>query len=81
METLTRDSLSVTEAEPVDRGLHVLVAAAGEVDQHQPLGAELAGHVVGPDGIVLVNLSGRGDKDMETAREWFKLGEKTVEQV
>ncbi len=29
----------------------------------------------GPDATILVNLSGRGDKDMETAIEWFKLGE------
>ena len=29
---------------------------------------------LGPDGLVIVNLSGRGDKDMETAREWFQLG-------
>lgn len=28
----------------------------------------------GPDAILLVNLSGRGDKDMETAIEWFGLG-------
>ena len=25
----------------------------------------------GPDGIVLINVSGRGDKDMETAMRWF----------
>ncbi|MDX6374858.1 MAG: hypothetical protein QOD98_3846, partial [Nocardioidaceae bacterium] len=29
----------------------------------------------------LVNLSGRGDKDMETAREWFGLGQKTAQQA
>ena len=29
---------------------------------------------LGPDGLVLVNLSGRGDKDMGTAIEWFGLG-------
>jgi tryptophan synthase beta chain len=28
-----------------------------------------------PDDILLINLSGRGDKDMETARDWFHLGE------
>jgi tryptophan synthase beta chain len=26
------------------------------------------------DTVVLVNLSGRGDKDMETAIDWFGLG-------
>jgi len=29
----------------------------------------------GPDSTILVNLSGRGDKDMGTAIEWFGLGE------
>ncbi|MFZ2502407.1 MAG: tryptophan synthase subunit beta [Nocardioides sp.] len=29
----------------------------------------------GPDALVIVNLSGRGDKDMGTAIEWFGLGE------
>ena len=29
---------------------------------------------LGPDHVVLVNLSGRGDKDMETAMSWFGLG-------
>ncbi|MEZ5095158.1 MAG: tryptophan synthase subunit beta [Nocardioides sp.] len=28
----------------------------------------------GPDAVMLVNLSGRGDKDMGTAIEWFGLG-------
>ena len=29
----------------------------------------------GPEALLLVNLSGRGDKDMETAMEWFGLGD------
>ena len=29
------------------------------------------------DSIILINLSGRGDKDMETAMQWFKLAEPT----
>ena len=28
---------------------------------------------LGPDAILLVNLSGRGDKDMDTAAHWFGL--------
>jgi tryptophan synthase beta chain len=28
-----------------------------------------------PGSTILVNLSGRGDKDMSTAVEWFGLGE------
>jgi len=39
-------------------------AVAGVVD----LAAEL-----GPEGIILINLSGRGDKDVETAARWFGL--------
>ena len=33
---------------------------------------------LGPDSIILINLSGRGDKDLETAARWFDLfdGEK-----
>jgi tryptophan synthase beta chain len=27
------------------------------------------------DDIMLINLSGRGDKDMDTAIEWFHLGD------
>jgi tryptophan synthase beta chain len=36
---------------------------------------------LGPDGLVLVNLSGRGDKDVDTAARWFGLitGEATPE--
>ena len=39
-------------------------ALAGVID----LGLEL-----GPDAVILVNLSGRGDKDVETAAAWFGL--------
>src|SRR6478672_6488474 len=40
-----------------------------------PEGAHLA--EIGRDGIVLINVSGRGDKDMETAMRWFGLAEPT----
>jgi tryptophan synthase beta chain len=33
---------------------------------------QLAG-ALGPDGLVLVNLSGRGDKDVATAADWFGI--------
>ena len=33
------------------------------------------GKELGPDALLLVNLSGRGDKDMHTAAEWFGLVE------
>jgi tryptophan synthase beta chain len=31
------------------------------------------GRELGPDGVILVNLSGRGDKDVDTAATWFGL--------
>ena len=40
---------------------------------HALAGALRAGRELGPDGIVLVNLSGRGDKDVDTAARWFGL--------
>ena len=40
---------------------------------HALAGAIELGREVGPDGIVLVNLSGRGDKDVETASNYFGL--------
>jgi tryptophan synthase beta chain len=38
---------------------------------HALAGALEVGAELGPDGLILVNLSGRGDKDMETAAEYF----------
>jgi len=43
-------------------------AVAGGVDLARELGA-----AIGPEAIVLINVSGRGDKDMETAMRWFGL--------
>ncbi|WP_348787905.1 tryptophan synthase subunit beta [Leifsonia sp. NPDC080035] len=40
---------------------------------HALAGALALGRELGPEGIVLVNLSGRGDKDMETAGRYFGL--------
>ena len=48
-------------------------ALAGAIKVGQRLAAE--GDAV-PDKIVLVNLSGRGDKDVATAAEWFDLLDK-----
>ncbi|MGZ6752054.1 MAG: tryptophan synthase subunit beta [Nocardioides sp.] len=45
-------------------------AIAGALEVAKRLGAEK-----GPDATVLVNLSGRGDKDMGTAIEYFGLGD------
>ena len=40
---------------------------------HALSGALALGRELGPDGLVLVNLSGRGDKDVSTAAQWFGI--------
>ncbi|WP_405580325.1 tryptophan synthase subunit beta [Streptomyces sp. NBC_01190] len=44
---------------------------------HALAGALEVGRELGADGLVLVNLSGRGDKDMDTAARYFGLYEPT----
>jgi len=43
---------------------------------HALAGAIKLGKELGPDSVILVNLSGRGDKDMETAGEYFDILDK-----
>jgi tryptophan synthase beta chain len=40
---------------------------------HALAGAIKLGKELGPDSSILINLSGRGDKDMETAAKYFEL--------
>jgi tryptophan synthase beta chain len=40
---------------------------------HALAGAIEVGLEIGPDAVLLVNLSGRGDKDVDTAARWFGL--------
>ena len=40
---------------------------------HAIAGAAKVGRDLGPEAIVLVNLSGRGDKDVDTAAKWFAV--------
>ena len=40
---------------------------------HALAGAMKIGQELGPEGLILVNLSGRGDKDVHTAATWFGL--------
>jgi tryptophan synthase beta chain len=40
---------------------------------HALAGALVVGKELGPDSILLVNLSGRGDKDVQTAADYFKI--------
>ncbi|WP_326947406.1 MULTISPECIES: tryptophan synthase subunit beta [unclassified Amycolatopsis] len=43
---------------------------------HALAGALDLGRELGPEGLIVVNLSGRGDKDMDTAAKWFGLVDK-----
>ena len=45
---------------------------------HALHGALELGKELGPDAIILVNLSGRGDKDMETAGAYFDLFDRSA---
>jgi tryptophan synthase beta chain len=40
---------------------------------HALAGAMQLGVELGPGGVIVVNLSGRGDKDMDTAASYFGL--------
>jgi tryptophan synthase beta chain len=44
---------------------------------HALAGAIDVGRELGPDAVLLINLSGRGDKDVETAAAWFDLDHAT----
>ena len=41
---------------------------------HALAGVRRLAPTLGPDGVIVVNLSGRGDKDVETAARWFGHG-------
>ena len=40
---------------------------------HALAGAMRLGRELGPEAVIIVNLSGRGDKDVETAARWFGI--------
>ncbi|GAA2117581.1 tryptophan synthase subunit beta [Nocardioides bigeumensis] len=69
--------LPVTDAQAMD-ALALLARTEGIIaaieSAHALSGAYDIARRLGPEGLVLVNLSGRGDKDMETAIKWFDLG-------
>lgn len=67
--------VSVTDPEALEalallartEGLIAALESAHAVSHAGPLSAQ-----IGPDGIILVNLSGRGDKDMDTVGAWMQ---------
>jgi tryptophan synthase beta chain len=65
---------AVTDAEAME-AFRLLCRTEGIIpaleSSHAIAGALSLGAELGPDGIVLVNLSGRGDKDVDTAARFF----------
>nr|WP_298327673.1 tryptophan synthase subunit beta [Haloactinopolyspora sp.] len=47
---------------------------------HALAGARRLGEALGPDAVIVVNLSGRGDKDLDTAARWFDLLDENGDQ-
>ncbi len=72
------DYLPVTDREAMD-ALALLARTEGIIaaveSAHALAGSFEVARRLGPEGLVLVNLSGRGDKDMETAISWFGLAD------
>ena len=66
----------ITDAEAMD-AFALLCRTEGIIpaieSAHAIAGAVQLGKELGPDAVVLVNLSGRGDKDVDTAAKWFGL--------
>jgi len=68
--------LPITDTEAMD-ALSLLSRTEGIIpaieSAHAVAGALKLGPELGPGAVILVNLSGRGDKDVETAAKWFGL--------
>jgi tryptophan synthase beta chain len=76
METGRASYRAVTDAEAM-HAFDVLCRTEGIIpaieSAHALAGALDVGREFGPDGLIVVNLSGRGDKDVDTASKWFGL--------
>jgi tryptophan synthase beta chain len=77
-ETGRAEYRPVTDAQAMD-AMALLSRTEGIIpaieSAHAVAGALDLARELGPDAVIVVNLSGRGDKDMGTAIEWFGLGE------
>lgn len=75
--------LPITDAEAMD-AFRLLCRTEGIIpaieSAHAVAGALKLGPELGAGSIVLVNLSGRGDKDVETAAKWFDLLDESAVQ-
>jgi tryptophan synthase beta chain len=76
-ETGRAEYRPVTDAQAMD-AMALLARTEGIIpaieSAHAVAGAMDLAKELGPDAVIVVNLSGRGDKDMGTAIEWFGLG-------
>jgi len=74
METGRASYRAVTDAEAMN-AFSVLCRTEGIIpaieSAHALAGALDVGRELGPDGLIVVSLSGRGDKDVDTASKWF----------
>jgi len=70
------DYRAVTDAEAMD-AFRLLCRTEGIIpaieSAHALAGSIAVGRELGSDAIILVNLSGRGDKDVDTAAAWFGI--------
>lgn len=68
--------LPITDAAAMD-AMRILSRTEGIIpaieSAHALAGTMELGRELGPESIILVSLSGRGDKDMETAAAWFNI--------
>jgi tryptophan synthase beta chain len=66
----------ITDAEAMD-AFALLSRTEGIIpaieSAHAVAGAVRLGQELGPEAVILVNLSGRGDKDVDTAAKWFGM--------
>jgi tryptophan synthase beta chain len=73
-DTRRAEYRSVSDTEAMD-AFSALCRTEGIIpaleSSHALAGAMSVGHELGRRGLILVNLSGRGDKDVATASEWF----------
>jgi tryptophan synthase beta chain len=73
----------ITDAEAMS-ALRLLSRTEGIIpaieSAHALAGALKLGRELGPEAVILINLSGRGDKDMETAGRYFDLIDQGAEQ-
>jgi tryptophan synthase beta chain len=70
------DYRPITDAEAMD-AFRLLCRTEGIIpaieSAHALAGARRVAEELGPDAVIVINLSGRGDKDVATAGEWFGL--------